>query len=150
MNPELKLTWPVPPSMPSGSSRLNEFLLHAEDLYESFAPVGSRITCVPPPSDTDADYLILSKSGCWEDVLSWLHLNGWELDGSQVDNPYDPNSSEELFQSFSYNEINLIVTPSEVFNARFLAATSVARRLNLLNKDDRIALFQAVLYGNAS
>lgn len=31
---------------------------------------------------------------------------------------------------------------------RFIAATAVAKRLNLLDKADRIALFQAVLYAN--
>lgn len=45
-------------------------------------------------------------------------------------------------------DVNLIVTQDNKFYDRFMAATSVAKRLNLLDKADRIALFQAVLYGN--
>lgn len=43
--------------------------------------------------------------------------------------------------------INVIVTPEMEFFDRFMAATELARRFNLMEKVDRIALFQAVLYG---
>jgi hypothetical protein len=46
------------------------------------------------------------------------------------------------------DDVNLIATSDGDFFRRFLAATQVCIRLNLMNKEDRIALFQAVLYGN--
>lgn len=56
--------------------------------------------------------------------------------------------TKSRFQSFRCDDVNLIVTVDSEFYNRFVAATSVAMRLNLLEKSDRIALFQAVLYGN--
>ena len=46
--------------------------------------------------------------------------------------------------------VNLIVTRNDTFFNRFMAASSVAKRLNLLDKADRVAVFQAVLYGNTT
>lgn len=64
-----------------------------------------------------------------------------------------PLPADEKFSSYVKNNDgtpeNLIITSSQVFHQRFLAASSVAKRLNLLEKSDRIALFQAVLYGNS-
>jgi hypothetical protein len=48
------------------------------------------------------------------------------------------------------NAQNLIVTDDLEWHRRFVAATSIAKRLNLMAKADRIALFQAVLYGMPS
>lgn len=52
------------------------------------------------------------------------------------------------FQSFTLGKLNLIITFDPEFYRRFLAATGMAKHLNLLSKDDRVMLFQAVLYGN--
>ena len=107
--------------------------------------VGSRVTCIPPPTDTDDDRLLLVNN--YGDAEAALIADEWHLGGSAI--PADENytAPEEFFASFTKSDINLIVTPSEEFARRFVAATSVAQRLNLINKDDRIALFQAVLYG---
>ena len=59
------------------------------------------------------------------------------------------NSGEhDRFQSYRLEDTNLIVTIDPNFYERFLAATSVAKRLNIMCRDDRVALFQAVLYAN--
>ena len=74
--------------------------------------------------------------------------DGWRLGGSK---PTDETAvpDDQTFWSYTKGDVNLIVTKNPVFFARFLAATSVSKRLNIMKKADRIALFQAVLYGNA-
>jgi hypothetical protein len=110
--------------------------------------VGSRVTCDPPPMDTDQDFLVLlPRSGNIRDLLP---ADEWELDGSFINDEINRTEPEHRFTSYSREFVNLIVTFSPVFAQRFLAASSVAKRLNLLKKEDRIALFQAVLYGNES
>jgi len=111
-------------------------------------PVGSRVTCNPPPTDTDADYLVLV--GSMVDFRTTIICDfGYELDGSQVADASVPLNAADRFSSYSQGDINLIVTSDATFFRKFMAASSVAKRLNLLDKSDRIALFQAVLYGNA-
>ena len=108
-------------------------------------PVGSRVTCDPAPTDTDIDYLLLSADG---NVLAYIHQDGWILGGSVIADAANKVSREDRFSSFKKGNVNLIVTTSARFFERFMAATYVAHRLNLLCKTDRISLFQAVLYGN--
>lgn len=120
----------------------------------AWAPVGSRVTCDPAPGNTDADFLILldnpTKSNDVSDRFSGeLRQWHWVIGGSKpvmVDDYEFP--ADEAFTSFTRGEINLIVTESPVFFKRFMAATAMAKRYNLLEKADRIALFQAVMYGS--
>ena len=111
-------------------------------------PVGSRITCYPPPLDTDRDWLMLVPGEAWQGFVDGLLVDGWTIGGSAIPNEVNELPPEARFNSFVRGEDNIIATCSLPFYERFLAATSVARRLNLLGKADRIALFQAVLYGN--
>lgn len=109
--------------------------------------VGSRITCDPAPTNTDADYLVLvADHAAFRQVA---FDNGYELGGSLLLGEKFPLDSQDIFSSYVKGEVNLIVTMDFTFHMRFLAASSVAKRLNMLVKDDRIALFQAVLYGNS-
>jgi len=103
-------------------------------------PVGSRVTCQPAPTDTDNDMLVLVEKSNWETFYSLLQEEGFDDGGG---------SGEFVFASFVKDEINVIATYDAMFFKKFMAATSIAKRLNLLHKNDRIALFQAVLYGNA-
>jgi hypothetical protein len=109
--------------------------------------VGSRVTCNPPPTDTDDDYLLLVSDhrSFRNDVL----LEGFEIGGSMWLDSHTPLESEDRFSSYTKGQVNLIVTQDEIFYRKFIAATVVAKRLNLMSKEDRIALFQAVLYGVA-
>lgn len=132
-------------------------LVPISEMVDKMQPVGSRVTCNPAPTDTDEDYLLLiPDDGGDEDAPAWtkynnltfyLHQNGWERGGSLVAGDVDL-PAEARFESYTLGHLNLIVTMSSEFYRRFMAATYVAKRLNLLNKPDRIALFQAVLYGN--
>lgn len=115
-------------------------------LFISITPVGSRVTCNPAPMDTDEDYLVLVSAENWPFLSE--HLGEWEHDGSDVNDP-EILDAALAFQSYSLGALNIIATKCPEFHRRFLAATHVAKRLNLLQKADRVALFQAVLYGNA-
>ncbi len=114
-------------------------------------PVGSRVTCDEWAIDSksDYDYLVL--------VRDLYLLNeaaeklGFVNESKENAKTYDDGSSQpgnsSPFRSFRKDEVNLIATQDETFFKRFLAATSVAKRLKINVKDDRIALFQACLYG---
>lgn len=100
-------------------------------------PTGSRVICDPPPEDTDYDVPVLEGANP-------LRLDsGWVREG---DDGYGYGATN--FTSYRRGKVNLLVTWDAEFFDRFKAATHVAKRLNLLRKSDRIALFQAVLYGN--
>ena len=109
------------------------------------AAVGSRVTCDPAPVDTDQDFLVLVSQHFFRSGGA----SALEGAGFKLDNPsqhYLPECS--AFNSWRRGHVNLIVTASYDFHRRFLAATQIAKRLNLMHKPDRVALFQAVLYGD--
>lgn len=113
--------------------------------------VGSRVTCNPAPTDTDQDVLVLTNRKLWTDTLEpHLIAAGYGLDGSDCGDQGEYLEGVEMsFQSLKLGDLNLIITFDQNFYKRFMAATGVAKQLNLLDKADRITLFQAVLYGNA-
>jgi len=118
----------------------------------SAIPVGSRVTCSPAPTDTDRDWLALIPKGESEEFTISMMAIGWDLGGSRIPVNRLINEQDDRFLSFTH-EIdgvieNVIATESEVFYRRFLVATLLATRFNLMIKDDRVALFQGVLYGN--
>lgn len=120
-------------------------LLAAEQC--SVEPCGSRVTCRPAPTDTDHDHLveIYGHEGSVSRIIDLLHSANFEWEGSHQH--YQSVAASE-FMSWRRDDINLIVTANAEFARRHRAATHVCTRLNLMVKADRIALFQAVLYGN--
>lgn len=109
--------------------------------------VGSRVTCNPAPTDTDQDILVLVGKHGFDDLCAWACDEGYTLDGSEVED-YFQLSPEDTFQSLSNGEINFIVTEDPGFFDKFMLATHVAKTLNVMQKEHRIVLFQAILYGN--
>lgn len=108
-------------------------------------PVGSRVTCNPPPTDTDEDYLVLVKDKVA--AIAGLLAIGFEFSADPVkDAEYAKmnETSQYRFTSLWMGDINYIVTDSEFFFERFLTATHICKTLNLLNKADRIMVFEAV------
>ena len=103
-------------------------------------PVGSRVTCSPPPDDTDEDWLLLVQS----DPSTRFAALGFGQDGSPE---FYTGNDEGGFRSWRKGDLNVVTTQDPEFFERFLLATHLAKRFNLLVKADRIALFQAVLYG---
>ncbi len=102
--------------------------------------VGSRVTCNPAPVGTDEDWLLLSHRDPAERMLA---LGFVQDKGTKFYTGNDNGS----FRSWRRGDVNIITTPDPTFYELFLTATELARRFNLLAKADRIALFQAVLYG---
>lgn len=114
---------------------MNEFLASLGAL-----PVGSGATCDPPPTDTDYDYLVLGDVR----VIETLVANGFTQDGQ-------PERYDDMpdFGSWRKDNVNIICTFDSSFHSKFLLATKLAKKYNLLKKEDRIELFQAVLHGNS-
>jgi len=106
--------------------------------------VGSRVTCYPAPKNTDADWLILVDDNFFPYGIGKLTSVGFELDDSGLH--YLPQQS--TFNSWrGCDELNLIITTNFTWHNKFLEATGEARRLNILDKKERIQLFQKKLYG---
>jgi len=100
--------------------------------------VGSRVTCVPAPTDTDEDVLILT------DDLSKF-VTGCVKAGFKETGSY----AGTAFVSLRQGEVNLIITDEGEFYDKFMLATYVCKSLNVLDKQHRIIVFQSILYGKA-
>lgn len=119
---------------------------------------GSRVTCVPAPTDTDQDIIVLVKDIEATAVRACAHSKAYDKYNNSVARPLvdagfvcgGSGSDDDEFESWTKGDINLILTADPEFYDRFVAATTVARRLNLLDKEDRKALFRAVLYSECS
>lgn len=105
---------------------------------------GSRETCDPPPMDTDEDYLVELPWSFWGHgkVFDLISNAGFHKDGTEY------GGQKGQFESWRNGPVNLIVTADAAFAAKHRAATYVCKTLNLLRKEDRVMVFQAVLYGN--
>ena len=110
---------------------------------ERMEPCGSRVTCVPAPTDTDQDWLLLVKPESLSELLFFCTSTGWVVGGSHIQSELD----DKKFISLTLGDDNIIITTSIEFFNKHQLATNVAKRLNILNKDHRICLFQAILYG---
>ena len=108
-------------------------------------PVGSRVTCSPPPMDTDEDFLLLVDD---------LFKSANDLKNIGFTTGMTPEQEEDYvalarvsmssFKSLRFGDVNYIVTQSYFFFERFLTATHICKKLNLLDKSDRIMVFNAV------
>lgn len=113
-------------------------------------PCGSRITCDPPVLDTDEDWLVhlpqtaARPTDFIADVVVGLATDGFSLEGGE----HYQQQVGGTFMSMRKDGLNLIVTGNDEFVRKHHAATALCKRLNLPKKADRVALFQAVLYGN--
>lgn len=109
-------------------------------------PTGSSYTCYPPVTNTDIDVLVWLdqyQKSCAE-VRNILADEGWAFCGSEI--PQEENSSALVIMR--KGDVNLIITTDMNFYYKFYNATKLCKNLNLLDKNQRIALFQAILYGN--
>jgi hypothetical protein len=106
---------------------------------------GSRVMCNPPPSDTDDDYIVLVHSGSWAVLIDELKRDGWILGGSD----FLHTAGDSMFQSYTKGDVNLILTGDTSWYQKMLLATKTCMAINLLDKRERIIVFQAIVYGNA-
>src|SRR5580693_10814687 len=86
-------------------------------------PVGSRVTCDPPPLDTDRDYLVYTETA--KVTVLALGQDGWEQGGS-LDGEYGSG-----WAGFRKGEDNIILAWDTGFYRSFLCATAAAKALNL-------------------
>jgi len=106
--------------------------------------VGSRVTCDPPPTDTDLDVLVFI-SGLYNDTTQSLFEHGWTC---SIGDLYSPGKTGEPMQDFvawRRGEVNLLVTRCKKYHEKFLLATNVSKSLNLMDKRHRITLFEAIV-----
>lgn len=117
-----------------------------EMLECTIEPCGSRVTCNPPPVDTDEDYLVQIRDDreTVGRVVNELSRAGFKWEG----NEHYQDAAGDFMSWRSEANINLIVTANPEFARRHRTATALCKRMNLMAKNDRISLFQAVLYGN--
>ena len=106
---------------------------------------GSKVTCDPPPFGTDTDYRVSVPRGetFVRDVVSILGDEGFQWEGSE----HYQDAAASGFMSWRKGDVNFIVSSNREWLAKHVVATAPSKRLNLLEKADRIALFPAVLYG---
>lgn len=117
-----------------------------EQFVIGIQPTGSNYICNPPVEDTDKDYIVLIQPFSMTDVDIVLSDDYWAMGGS-VPMPLTDMVSYNGFISYKKDNINLIVTENTALYTNFVLATEQAKQLNLLDKQDRIDLFQKVLYG---
>jgi len=110
--------------------------LSFKDCIINSHPTGSRYICNPPVLTTDKDTAILVDG--FEDYQSLLAKEGWDMsnDGYAVDG---------YFTSWRKGEENYILIEDEKYYDAFIVATEAAKALNLLDKADRITLFESVI-----
>jgi hypothetical protein len=140
----------IPPAAPvvNPFAVVLPFIRHAE----RYRLVGSRVTCNPPPLDTDQDVLVEVHSCNRIAMEDQMLQEGYVLEGSAPTDVAaglgDVMDPQRVFTSMRKGSMNYILTSDPDFFQRFTAATELAKKFNVLAKADRIAMFQAVLYGN--
>lgn len=117
-----------------------------KELWKGIYQTGSSVICNPPVLDTDIDYIICDSKGRFDtqNLHKFLISNGFEM-SCQDEEEYDLES--EAFDCYRKDNINLIVTDNYEWYLKWVAATQIATRLNLIKKEDRIVLFKYILYG---
>lgn len=111
--------------------------------FAEISATGSRAICSPPPVSSDADFLVLLKSSDdMSDFVSAAREAGFEWES----NEHYQQVVEDGFMSWRRGMVNLIVTKNVEFAASHRLATSVCKRLNVMSKEDRVAVFRAFLY----
>ena len=116
-----------------------EWLDYFKGFFKTYYRSGSRVICNPPPLDTDDDYILLCGDQSLRDILeTCLLFEGFRP--CTADGDY----SNEDFGAYRKGDLNLIVTHDKDYFDGFVKATKLAKKLNLLKKEDRISLFKAV------
>jgi hypothetical protein len=108
-------------------------------------PVGSRITCSPPPTDTDEDFLLLVED--MDEAVKKLKEIGFDS-GMTIQQEHEyaalQKTSGGRFKSLRFGSVNYIVTQSAFFFDRFLTATHICKTMNVMDKKQRILIFSGV------
>lgn len=123
---------------------LSDYIQIPSNLWSGIYATGSAVICDPPIMTTDKDFIICAINPV--NLIEFLNRNSFEISlNGEGRYEFDPN---EGITCLRRGELNLIVTGDYEFYLKFVNATILAKKLNLLQKSKRIALFQYVLYGN--
>lgn len=104
--------------------------------------IGSSVTCSPPPENGDIDYLIYVANSQLNNVEITLRSLGFVLEGDEF---YD----FAIFRSWRKGNINCIVAEDLKWVQRFVAASFIAKKLNLQQKKHRVSICRFIIDGLA-
>lgn len=122
------------------------FLL--EPRIKAAHPTGSRYICNPPVTTTDEDWIILT-----DDAQTFVYTAqqvGWYSSDEGYQYPRsedDGEAPDPQFKSIRCKDLNFIVISDAEYYDKYVGATELAKKYNLLSKVDRIQLFHLVLDG---
>lgn len=102
--------------------------------YNSF-PTGSNYICYPPVTNTDIDHMFLVYN--IEETEDTLIEEGWTKCGADG---YAANG----WCAYRKGNLNALLTDDQEHYDKFEAATELAKKRNLLNKEDRVKLFNLI------
>jgi hypothetical protein len=108
-------------------------------LYQVSFPTGSNYICNPPVTDTDIDTMYLVDN--LNQVTKSLLNLGWKL-CKEEEYPYDH------WTALRKDKYNALITDDLHYFTQFYKATEEAKSLNLLKKEDHIALFEKYIPQN--
>lgn len=135
------------------SDRLPPEVEYYNQFYSDVLHTGSRVICSPPVKNTDDDWVLLCRPDCQAPLEGILGMSGWQLGGSSrwvresngwMTQVRDDEGFGENFKSYRKKELNLILTSKPEFFEKFRRATEITRSLNVLDKSDRVLIFEAV------
>jgi len=109
-------------------------------LYKVSFPTGSNYICNPPVTNTDVDEMFLVDD--LQEVNFQLTGLGWTKCGLEEEAYQDKPSH---WAAYRKENMNALLTTDLKYFMDFFKATEEAKHLNLLNKKDRVALFQKIL-----
>ena len=105
-------------------------------LYLCSFPTGSNYICNPPVTDTDIDEMFYVYS--LEETKEILLNEGWKEGGIGEYAIGD-------WAAFRKDKNNALITDNKHHYDKFEAATELAKKRNLLNKEDRVKLFHTIV-----
>ena len=109
-------------------------------LYKVSFPTGSSYICNPPVTNTDVDEMFLVDD--LQEVNFQLTGLGWTKCGLEEETYQDKPSH---WAAYRKENMNALLTTDLKYFMDFFKATEEAKHLNLLNREDRVALFQKIL-----
>jgi hypothetical protein len=108
-------------------------------------PTGSRYNCNPPIMNTDEDFLVWFQTNDHVTLFKFLIEIGYVRSSSENDSLSKFSSGE--FTSWRRGDTNLIITGNQKFFNLHKLSGQVCKKLNLMNKPDRIMVYHAIMYG---
>jgi len=108
------------------------------NLFESAFQTGSSVICNPPVTNTDIDFMFYTRD--MAKFEAHLLKQGWKECGE-----YDVNT--ESWKAYRKDNLNYLLTDDNCYYEKFETATKLATKLNLLDKQQRITLFNFITEG---